>query len=125
MLTIPVQVDELDETLHDLYAASDIVMNPESKSEYGVQDFNDAVWYIENCIDTDGNFRPLTLALAHGSDYLGKFVVEPYEGAAAWITYDSQGTRRGEPCETSEDEQHIPHILRAALIAEEWEPYDE
>jgi hypothetical protein len=124
MLTIPVQIEDLDDVIFDLYNASDIVIN-DNADDYTPPELDDAMWYIENCIDDDGNFRPLTLSVSNGPNYLGKHVVEDYEGAAAWITYDSQGTRRGEPVETSENERNITHILRAQAIAEEWEPYDE
>lgn len=128
MLTLTIKLDELDDVIFDLYSASDVVVNPETaKQIYGARTLLDLEWYIENCIDADGNLRPLTLALVSPANhYVGKLVVEETDdGAAAWIVYDSQGTRRGEPCETSEDERNIPDILRAQLVAEEWEPYDE
>ena len=121
MLTLTIKLDELDETIFGLYNASDIVIN-DNADDYTPPELDDAMWYIDNgCIDDDGNIKPITLLLTD----VGKVVVEDYEGAAAWIAYDADDVRRGEPCETSEDERNIPDILRAQLDAEPWVPFDE
>jgi len=72
MLTIPVQIENLDEVIADLYTASDAVINPDG---YTLRERLNVEWYIENCIDDDGNFRPLTLSVSNGANYLGKHVV--------------------------------------------------
>ena len=105
MLTITIPLEDLDETIPDLYDASDRVMNPDADELDG-----EAQWYIDNgCIDADGNIKPITIMLiSPANHYVGKLVVEDYEGAAAWIVYDSQGTRRGVVAKSQSADENLP-----------------